>query len=268
MLAIIPIIFRESLEIAMILGIVLAATKGLDGRNKWIFGGVLGGLAGAGAVALFAGQISNFADGIGQELFNAMILFTASIFIGWTAIWMRTHARNMAKEFKEIGANVISGKMSKISLSLIIGLAILREGAEIVLFIYGMILSGQSTGDIVAGSLGGVGLGVFIGLLLYNGLIKLHLGRALKVTGWLLILLVCGLCSQAAGYLSAAGMFSSLSKPLWNSSWLLDDSSFLGKALHSLIGYTARPTAIEIIFYAGTLIILLSLIKLTERKHA
>ncbi|MEI6730848.1 MAG: FTR1 family protein, partial [Pseudomonadota bacterium] len=122
--------------------------------------------------------------------------------------------------------------------------------------------------DIALGSLGGIGIGALTGLLLYKGLIKLHLGHALKVTGWLLILLVSGLCSQAAGYLSAAGMFSSLSKPLWNNSWLLDDSSFLGKALHSLIGYTARPSPIEIIFYAGTLILLLSLIKLTEKKHA
>lgn len=260
------IIFREILEIAMILGVVLAATRGLPGRTLWIGGGFAGGLFGASLVAIFTQAISNAASGMGQEFFNAMILFTATAVIGWTAIWMRTHARELVTQLRQTGQDVIAGKVPGFSLSLIIGLTILREGSEIVLFIYGMFLSGQTISSIMAGSAIGLGAGLVAGILLYMGLIKMSARYMLKITGWLLILLVAGLSSQGAGYLSAAGYFSGLSAPLWNTSWLLADDGIPGKALHSLIGYSARPSGIEVIFYIATLLGLLSLIKLLD-KH-
>jgi high-affinity iron transporter len=260
------IIFREVLEIAMILGVVLAATRGLRGRLYWIIGGFAAGIAGASIVALFAKTISEAASGMGQEFFNAMILFTAALVIGWTALWMRNHAREMVTHFRAVGKDVIEGKLPGISLSVVIGLALLREGSEIVLFIYGMVLSGQSTSSIILGSTIGIFLGIIAGTLLYLGLIKMSAKHMLTVTGWLLILLVAGLSLQGAGYLSAAGYFDNLSTPLWNTSWLLSDDDIIGKALHSLIGYTAKPTLIQILFYVSTMALLLGLIKLTS-KH-
>ncbi len=260
------IIFREILEIAMILGVVLAATRGLPGRAVWIISGFGSGLAGAGIVALFAGAISNAASGMGQEFFNAIILFTAAIVIGWTAIWMRTHAREMVSQIRQVGQDIATGKLPGFSLSIIIGLAILREGSEIVLFIYGMILSGQSAASITIGSIIGVVLGTIAGTMLYLGLIKMSARMMLKVTGWLLVLLVAGLSSQGAGNLSAAGYFSSLSATVWNTSWLLSEDSVVGKALHSLIGYTARPNVIEVLFYLGTLLGMVSIMAITSRR--
>ncbi len=263
------IIFREVLEIAMILGVVLAATKGLPARMKWIVGGFGAGLFGAGIVALFAGAISNAASGMGQEFFNAMILFTASAVIGWTAVWLRTHGRKMVMHFHSVGKEVVDGKLPGISLSVIIGLAILREGSEIVLFIYGMALSGQNATSIIFGSIIGVVLGTIVGVMLYLGLIKMSAKYMLKFTGWLLMLLVAGLAAQGAGYLSAAGYFSDFSSQLWNTSWLLNEDSIVGKSLHSLIGYTAKPTQIQLTFYLGTLFALISITAIIERnkKH-
>jgi high-affinity iron transporter len=261
------IVFREILEIAMILGVVLAATRGLPGRALWIGLGLFGGIAGAGLVALFANAISNAASGMGQELFNALILFTAATVIGWTAIWMRTHARELVMELRQTGADVIQGKVPGFSLSLIIGLALLREGSEIVLFLYGMLLSGQSVISVTIGGVIGLALGLIVGMLLYFGLVKMSPKHMLKATGWLLILLVAGLSSQGAGYLSAAGYFSGFSTPLWNTSWLLSEDGMVGKALHSLIGYSARPTAIEAVFYVATLFGLLAIIRLIDKRH-
>jgi high-affinity iron transporter len=253
------IIFREILEIAMILGVVLAATRGLPGRATWIAGGFFSGLAGAALVAVFAKAISQAASGMGQEFFNAMILFTAAIVIGWTAVWVRTHAREMVAQFREMGKEVAAGKLPGLSLAIVIGLAILREGSEIVLFIYGMIVSGQTASSIVIGSIIGITLGTIVGFMLYFGLIKMSAKYMLKVTGWLLVLLVAGLSSQGAGYLSAAGYFDHLSTPLWNTSWLLSEDGIVGKSLHSLIGYSARP-------YVGTLVGIVSLIAYIDRN--
>lgn len=265
--AIALIIYREVLEIAMILGVVLAATRGLAARGLWIGLGFATGIGGAVGVALFAERISSMAEGMGQEFFNALILFAAALVIGWTAIWMRSHAREMSQQLKQIGKDVTEGKIPGFSLTLVIGLALLREGSEIALFLYGQWIQKPAMLPLAFGAGIGLGLGTLTGLMLYVGLIKLSSRYMLKITGWLLILLVAGLCAQGAEFLSAAGYFSNLSYTVWNSSWLLSDESMLGKALHTLIGYNARPTAVEMIFYFATLSSLLLIINITERKQ-
>jgi len=260
------VIFREALEIAVILGAVLAATRGLQNRIFWVLAGLGGGIFGALLVAVFARSISDAVSGMGQEIFNAGILFIAALFIGWTVLWMRKHSREMTAHLRQVGHEVARGKMPFYSLSFIIGLAILREGSEIVLFIYSMALSGQTTASIIMGSIIGFTLGTFAGVLLYYGLIKISAKYMFKVTSWLLILLVAGLASQGAAYLLAAGYFSGLSAQMWDTSWLLSEGSIAGKALHSLIGYSARPSLVQIIFYIGTLGGLVATITLMDKK--
>lgn len=260
------IIFRETIEIAMILSVLFAATSGLPGRSLWIFGGMGGGLAGAGLVAGFAETISSALSGLGQEFFNALILFAAAIVIGGTVVWMRSHAVELAKHLKRVGQDVSSGQLPMYSLALVCGLTILREGSEIVLFIYGMVLSGQSAVSIAAGSGFGLLLGIGVGMLMYFGLLQVPARYVLKVTSWMLMLLVAGLASQAVVYLSAAGYFSGLSYQVWNTSWLLSENSILGKGLHSLIGYSARPTAIQLIVYAVTLAAVIGIVAFNDRR--
>jgi high-affinity iron transporter len=253
MLSTAVIVFREVLEMSMIIGIILAATRGLTGRMLWIGGGFAGGAAGAGLVAFFTETISNLASGLGQELMNACILFTASIFIGWTALWMRKHFRDMTSHIKKVGEEVAHGHLPLYSLFFVVALAVLREGSEIVLFVYGMMISGQGVLSIAAGSLLGALLGLMAGVMIYAGLLKMSAKYMFKVTNVLLILLVAGLSAQGAAFLSAAGYFSGYSAPLWDSSWLVSDASLAGKALHGLIGYSAHPTLIQGMFYIATL---------------
>jgi high-affinity iron transporter len=264
------VVFREILEMALILGIILAATRGLAGRMLWITGGFAGGAAGAGLVAFFTETISNLASGLGQELMNAFILFTASVVIGWTALWMRKHFRSMTSHIKKAAQDVVHGDLPLYSLSFVVGLAVLREGSEIVLFVYGMALSGQGALSIAAGSLIGALSGMMAGVMLYFGLLKMSAKYMFKVTNILLILLVAGLSAQGAVFLSAAGYFDGYSAPMWDSSWLVSDASIAGKALHGLIGYSAHPTLIQGIFYVATLTGLFGLIAWmdSDRKQA
>ena len=252
----------------MILGIVLMATRGLPRRMAWVFGGAAAGCAGAGLVAFFAESISQALSGAGQEMFNAGILFTAALFIGWTVVWMRKNAHGMAMHLKHIGHEAKSGALPLYSLALIIGLALLREGSEIVLFVYSMILSGQNGMSIVSGSLLGLALGAVAGIMLYFGLLKIPARYTLKVTSWLLILLVAGLASQGAGFLAAAGYFSGWTHIVWDTSWLLSEGSIAGKALHSLIGYSERPSVIQLLFYVGTLSGLLAIMNCMDGTRA
>ena len=260
------VIFRETFEIALIVGIVLAATKGLAGRGKWIWLGLFAGTAGAGMIAIFAETISNAAEGMGQELFNAGILAIAALFIGWTVIWMSTHARQMVAEIKTTGRNIIEGKSPTYMLAIIIGIAMLREGAEIVLFTYGMIASGQQMASIVSGSVVGVAAGSAIGLAIYFGLVSIPTKYVFRVTSWLLIALVAGLAAQSVGFITQAGYFESLSDTVWDSSFLISDESVTGQVLHSLAGYSAQPSLIQVIVYFSALAVMIASVLLLSRK--
>src|SRR6476619_2659053 len=142
MLATLLIVFREVIEAGLIVSIVLAATKGVPGRRLWVGYGVIGGVAGACLVAAFAGEIAPLFEGSGQELFNASILLLAVVMLTWHNVWMASHGRDMARELKAAGHEVTTGKRTLAALGVVVGVAVLREGSEVVLFLYGIAAQG------------------------------------------------------------------------------------------------------------------------------
>src|SRR3954467_15385014 len=159
MLAALIIVFREVFEAGLIIGIVLAVTRTVPHRNLWIGGGVLGGVAGACLVAAFAGALSNLFSGMGQELFNAAILGIAVVMLTWHNVWMARHGREMASEMRAAGEAAVKGRSSLAALAIVVGVAVLREGAEVVLFLYGILASGgTSEAGVCLGGIPGLGL--------------------------------------------------------------------------------------------------------------
>ena len=249
------IVFREVLEAALVVTILLAATRGLLGRNQWIGGGVASGIVGAVIVAYFAGNIAEAFAGIGQELFNAAVLFTAVLMLAWHNIWMSGHAREMVANLKQVGSKVSAGNLPFYFLSVVAGLAVLREGSEIVLFLYGIAVSGGEIAQMAAGGMLGLAGGIAAGIFLYFGLLGIPMSLLFRVTGWMILLLAAGMASTAAGFLSQAGLLPSY-QPLWNTSEFLSEHSLIGQLLHILVGYHASPTAIQLGFYLATLVII------------
>lgn len=260
------IVFREIFEIVLIVGVVLAATRDMPNRQKAIAFGFLGGLAGAGIIAYFTDTISDFGEGLGQEYMNAFILFLAAAFIGWTLLWMKSHAHEMRAKFKQVGDAIKSGQASYITLSAVIALAVWREGSEIVLFSYGMMAAGEPFQNILlGGAIGGLG-GFVLGMALYLGMIRLPLNVFFTVTSVLLMFLVAGMVSQGIGFLSAAGLFSDLQNTVWDSSWLLSEDGIIGETLGVLVGYTSRPSVIQLSAYILTLSALIAAVKMIDIK--
>ncbi len=255
------VVFREFLEIALVLGVVIAATRGLQNRKRFIWAGIIAGALGSLLVAYFAEGISNAAEGMGQELFNAAILLTASAVIGWTVLWMRSHARQMTARIKKVGAQITEGTLPAYTITVVIGLAVLREGAEIVLFTYGMLASGQALLNVVAGGLLGALAGSIFGLALYLGIVTIPVRHVFQVTSWMLIFLSAGMASLAAKYLVAGGVINWLTNKIWGSSWLLSEDSIVGQILHALVGYSDQPMAIQLVFFAVTLGLLTSIMR-------
>jgi high-affinity iron transporter len=256
-LASLIIVFREVLEAGLVIGIVMAASRGVAQRSVWVLGGCAIGILGAFVVAGFAGEISSMVDGVGQELFNAAILLAAVGMLAWHNIWMSRHGRELAASATRIGKDVIAGTRPLYALALVCGVALLREGSEVVLFLYGIAVSGGTTaGAMVLGGLIGGALGLAFGAALYFGLIFIPLRHLFRVTSGLILLLAAGMASQAAILLAAANVVPTLGNEIWDSSGLLSERSLLGQLLHILAGYTARPAGIQLVFYLATLIII------------
>lgn len=257
MLASALIVFREVFEAGLVLGIVLSATRGMAGRAGWVAGGVGGGLLGACVVAVFAGAIGDALQGSGQEVFNAAILLVAAAMLGWHNVWMARHGREMAGEMQALGRAVSEGRRSLLALAVVVGVAILREGSEVVLFLYGLAAGGEGGVGLLGGCVLGLLGGGAVAALLYRGLVSIPTRQLFRVTNVMLSLLAAGMAAQAAGFLIQADLLPSWGGPVWNSSAVLDEKSIVGRALHALVGYTDRPAGMQLAVYAAVLAALL-----------
>jgi high-affinity iron transporter len=267
MLAIALIVFREVLEAALIVGVVLAASRGVRRRGLWVSGGILGGVAGATLVAGFAGEIAGALQGTGQELFNATILFAAVGMLGWHNIWMGRHGRELAVEASDVGKLVRAGARPLYALAVVVGIAVLREGSELVLFLYGLAAaSGAHALDFVAGFALGLAAGTAMGAALYLGLLRIPLRHLFTVTSWLILLLAAGMAAQGAAFLVQANLLPDLGTNLWDTSFLLSEQSLPGQLLHVLVGYVAQPEGIQVVFYVATLLVIGTLMRLIGRS--
>ena len=254
MLGALIIVFREVLEAGLIVGIVMAATRGVAGRGQWVTIGIVAGVLGASVVAMFAGAISDAFQGSGQELFNASVLGIAVLMLMWHNAWMARHGREIADEMRRVGTAVSEGSKPLTALAVVVGLAVLREGSEVVLFLYGILASGTSVSATLLGGVLGIVAGAAFTALTYFGLLAIPNRYIFSVTSWLIALLAAGMAAQSVHFLNNAGLVQALDQTVWDTSWLLSESSILGRLLHALIGYTERPTQMQLLVYILTLI--------------
>ncbi|WP_315723477.1 MULTISPECIES: FTR1 family protein [unclassified Bradyrhizobium] len=269
MLAALIIVFREVFEAGLIVGIVLAVTNGVSHRLRWIGGGLLAGLAGACVVAAFAGALTQLFEGMGQEIFNAAILATAVIMLTWHNVWMARHGRELASELRSMGRAVSDGSKPLIALAIVIAIAVLREGSEVALFLYGVAASGDgSAGALLGGGLLGLLLGITVGLATYFGLMRIPPRALFKTTTVLITLLSAGMAAQAVVFLARANWLTSLDRVVWDSSALLPERGVAGRTLKALIGYTDQPTAMQLMVYVGVILATIGLMRLTAMPPA
>jgi high-affinity iron transporter len=252
------IVFRESLEAALLTGVMFAATRGLLGARRWIGGGVLAGAAGALLLALLAGRIAAAADGMGQDLLNVMVLGVAWCMLAWHSVWVSAHGREMSDAARRVAGEVSAGGRAPLVLAVAVALTVLREGAETVLFIAGSAES-STLGELVLGSVVGLAGGVLAGVIVHAGLARIPLHRVFAVTNGLILIITAAVAAQLARVMGQIGWLDRFEpgggEPLWDSSAWLPNSSPLGSLLHALAGYDAQPGAAQLAFYLASLLL-------------
>jgi high-affinity iron transporter len=156
----------------------------------------------------------------------------------------------MARDMKAMGRAVAAGEKSLFAMAVVVTVAVLREGAEVVLFLYGIVVSSNEGWPALAlGSLAGLALGAAISFLLYRGLVAIPIARMFTITNWLIALVAAGMAGQAAALLAGIDLIPSWGYELWDTSWLLPQDSIVGRALHALVGYADRPMGVQLAAY-------------------
>ena len=246
---------REAFEAALILGIIysyLEKVGARDGVQYLTRGGLLGLLASV-AMGIGVSYLSGPLLDVGPDLITLVVIFAAVGLLTWHAWWMQQHARLVKGQVQHrIDEARASNRLWVVGL--IAFTSVFREGAETVLFLWGIMAEeGAGWGSLVGGVAGIVGA-ASLGWAVFRGGQRLSLQRFFSVTTVFIMLLAAGLLSRGIGRMQGMGLLP-FSEPVWNTSWLLSDGSILGGFLSGLIGYRAQPTLPEVCAYVAYVVV-------------
>ncbi|EAQ5054785.1 iron permease [Salmonella enterica] len=266
MIAVILIVFREVFEAGLIISVILVACKGYKTIHL-VITGITSGIVFSALLALFTNSLENALSGTGQEVFNSALLLTATLMLSWQIVWMSTKGKEMAEASRNEVRNILSGGDKNYAIAFVVAIAVMREGSEVVLFMYSIIIStGTSVTAMFTGGIIGVIAGVTITFLLYRGLILIPLRLIFLSSNIVLTFIAAGLASQGIGILSSIDIIPAIKDTVWDSSWLLSDNSWEGGLARAIFGYTSTPSGVQLItwFIVAALILIIS--SLLKRK--
>jgi high-affinity iron transporter len=262
------IVFREVLEAALVIGVVAAAVDELPRRGRLVAAGVSLGVFGAALVASGIDVISGFAQGTGQELFGASVSFGVGVMLAWHNVWMAEHGRQITARLKTLGADVMAGRASVAMLLIVTALAVMREGSEVALFLYGIAASGVKGMQLLTGSLLGLACGVAAGFALFAGLSRIPLKQLFQVSGAIILLIASGMIGRGVAFLVQAGYVPALIPRVWDSSNILSGDGILGRSLDALVGYTPAPSLMQVLAWAASFAVISGLMVAKSDRFA
>jgi len=251
------ITLREGFEAALVLGLIYTYLEKIGARRefRYVTGGALLGVVASILLGILVTVLSGPLVDLGPDIIGATVLFAASGMLTWHSWWMRRHARAIRGDL-ERRIDAAQARRQLWVVGVIAFTGVFREGAETVLFLWGLLtqVGTNAGGSLLA--LGGV-LGILgavvLGVLVFRGARQLSLRRFFAWTSGFLLLLAAGLFSTGMGRLQALGILPP-ADTLWDTSRWLDDRSFLGSLLAGLLGYRARPSTWEALAYGVYLV--------------
>jgi len=241
------IVLREAFEAALLLGIVYTYLQkiGRPQHYRYVTAGAVLGVLASIATGVVVSYLSGPLLDLGPDLVTAGILFLSVAVLTWMLGWMRQHARAIKGDVqRRIDEAESRSQLWVIATVAFVG--VFREGAETVLFVWGLLAqaaAGAGWASLIGGVLG-VAVAAVLALAIFNGSKAVSLPTFFSVTSVLLLLLAAGLFSAGVGRLQGLGLLP-LTGELWDTSRLLDEGSFVGTLLHGLAGYRSRPTSLE-----------------------
>jgi high-affinity iron transporter len=268
------ITFRETLEAALIFGIIISfliRTKQTKYNNIVYIGaasGIIGSIIGAFLFNHFAGGFS----GKAEQIFEGFTMLIGAVLLTTMILWMMRQ-KQVAKEIEEKVATEIT-ESHKLGLFSLVFIAILREGIETVIFLGAS--SFVSENNTIIGAVLGIVAAIFLGYLLFVGSMKINLKKFFNVTSILLILFAAGLVAHGVHELQEAGLIPILIEHIWDINpavnldgtyYALHERGLIGSIFVSLFGYNGNPSLLEALSYFAYLILVFLLWKNIEKAY-
>ena|SRR3990167_1879777 len=247
------IVWRESVEAMLVIGILYAWLKRNDGEGAGLRALWLGVAAGIGLAAILGWSmvsVQGELSGAALEWFQIAILFVAAGLISQMVWWMQKHGRHM-KDHLERNMARAAENSGWFGIAAVAALAIAREGAETAIFLYGIGLESQDGAGMAIGAGLGFVLAVATAWAVNRGLRFLNYRQFFRVSGLLLLLFAVALLVAGVDRLIGMGLLPALIDPVWDTSALLDDNSPSGAMLSAFTGYRARPSLMLVAIYAS-----------------
>ncbi|MCP5268830.1 MAG: FTR1 family protein [Zoogloeaceae bacterium] len=244
------VVWRESLEAFLIIGILYAWLQANDssGQGKRaLAAGLVAGIALALALGWALLEVQDELTGNALEAFQVTTLFIAAGLITQMVLWMRKHGRQM-KQRLHSELSSAAARSGFVGVAIVAALAVAREGAETVIFLYGLSQEGDMQ-TLLLGSLGGIAGAALTAWVAARGLRQLNVGLLLRFSSILLLVLASALLVAGTDRLIGAGWLPAVIDPLWDTSMLIDDSNGAGKLIADFSGYRARPALSVLLAY-------------------
>lgn len=244
------VVWRESLEAMLVIGILLAwIIRQPDPaplrRGLWL--GLLAGLALALALGFATFAAQSQLEGEALEAFHVgMVLFAAALIVQMV-IWMRRHGRQMKRQLEEQAAR----STGIFGIAAVTALAVAREGAETVMFLYGLGLGAGGTAllGLAGAAAAGFALAAATGWVIARGAHFLSYRVLFRVSEIMLLLIAASLLAAGIDRMIGMDWLPPLLDPVWDMSALLDDRHGAGRMMADFLGYRARPTGTLLLAY-------------------
>ena len=255
------IVFRETLEAGLIVGIILTMLSRM--RAMQYASHVWASVAAAVGLSILAGWALGLAtastQGQWEKIIEGCISLVACGVLTWMVFWMDRQAKRLRPEIE----TQIKWAVSRTQLAAIMALpflAVFREGAETVLFLQAVAIQSGGTVSGLGALLGG-GLAVAVTAAIFVGGRQVPLKTLFRSTGVLLLLIAAGMLAYGIHELQELGWIPMGISPIWNINHLLNEKAGLGSFLKALFGYNGNPSLIEVLGYAGYLIVVGTLLR-------
>ena len=248
-------VLREVLEAALLISLLTALSKRLGISSRWVIVALVAGLFGAAIYGFNIDLVSEWFEGVGQEVVNAGLQIAIYIVLCMVAV-LSVRRRQGRAAFDELISLLMAASVA---------LAIVREGSEIMIYLSGFLQVTDMLLPVLAGSFIGAGIGMSAGAVFYYALLSLGRRAAVITGGVLLSLVAAGMGSQATTLLIQADWLPS-QYPAWDSSWLITEQSVSGQVLYALIGYEATPTPLQLFVHISAFVFIVAMAAVAGRR--
>lgn len=261
------ITFRETLEVALVVGILITFFTKINKSafNKYVWYGVLGGVGLSILLAVVFNTVFGEFEGEAEEVFEGLLMFTTAGFLTWMILWVHRQKGLVKKLHTKAKQHIEAGYPLGIVFLTIT--SVIREGVETVFYLRA--LGSVSNGNQLPGAIIGIVAAAGLGYAIFRYGLKVNLAKLLQVSGAILLLFAAGLVAHGVHEFQETGLLPIFSfDPLINISHILDNNSLVGSLLRTLFGYTAKPTVLELISYSSYILFIFILERMTDTMLA